>query len=288
MSIQLCNINQWIEDNKASFLPPVCNKLMHEKQLKVFFVGGPNQRKDFHIEEGEELFYMKKGSMELIVQEQGAFKTVAIQEGQVFLLPGKIPHSPQRKDDTIGLVVERERAKQELDCLRYFVNDSTESLFERWFYCDDLGVQLVPVIKEFFASEQCKTGRPVPGTIPENPHFHPDGQLQLENPFNLKEWLQSHRTEIHQNGKKNLFDGAKYKSDVIIYGKGVDEFKPIQHEIWLWQLEGESVVKLNGQDITLKSDDSLLIPAGEEHQLMRDADSCFLMSVAMPTPNENI
>lgn len=55
----------------------------HEKQLKVFFVGGPNQRKDFHIEEGEELFYMKKGSMELIVQEQGAFKTVAIQEGQV-------------------------------------------------------------------------------------------------------------------------------------------------------------------------------------------------------------
>ena len=107
--------------------------------MKVFFVGGPNQRKDFHIEEGEELFYMKKGSMELIVQEQGAFKTVAIQEGQVseiisyvfyfsvnvfvifckvFLLPGKIPHSPQRKDDTIGLVVERERAKQELDCLR--------------------------------------------------------------------------------------------------------------------------------------------------------------------------
>jgi 3-hydroxyanthranilate 3,4-dioxygenase len=49
----------------------------------VFFVGGPNQRKDFHIEEGEELFYMKKGAMELIIQEQGTFKTVAIQEGEV-------------------------------------------------------------------------------------------------------------------------------------------------------------------------------------------------------------
>ncbi len=49
----------------------------------MFFVGGPNQRKDFHIEEGEELFYMKKGGMELIIQEQGTFKTVAIQEGEV-------------------------------------------------------------------------------------------------------------------------------------------------------------------------------------------------------------
>lgn len=49
----------------------------------MFFVGGPNQRKDFHIEEGEELFYMKKGTMELIVLEQGAFKTVTIQEGEV-------------------------------------------------------------------------------------------------------------------------------------------------------------------------------------------------------------
>lgn len=49
----------------------------------MFFVGGPNQRKDFHIEEGEELFYMKKGAMELIIQEQGTFKTVTIQEGEV-------------------------------------------------------------------------------------------------------------------------------------------------------------------------------------------------------------
>ena len=33
-----------------------------------------------------------------------------------------------------------------------------EVLFERWFYCDDLGTQLGPVIREFFASEQYKTG----------------------------------------------------------------------------------------------------------------------------------
>jgi 3-hydroxyanthranilate 3,4-dioxygenase len=60
-----------------------CIKNRHEKQLKVFFVGGPNQRKDFHLELGEELFFMKKGGMKLIILEKGKFKTVSIQEGEV-------------------------------------------------------------------------------------------------------------------------------------------------------------------------------------------------------------
>uniref|UniRef100_A0A8C3C3U0 3-hydroxyanthranilate 3,4-dioxygenase n=1 Tax=Cairina moschata TaxID=8855 RepID=A0A8C3C3U0_CAIMO len=51
----LLNVRKWIEENKAAFLPPVCNKLMHRHQLNVMFVGGPNERKDYHIEEGEEL-----------------------------------------------------------------------------------------------------------------------------------------------------------------------------------------------------------------------------------------
>lgn len=281
----MLNINEWIEENKDFFLPPVCNKLMHEQQLKVFFVGGPNQRKDFHLEEGEELFYMKKGTMELIVQEKNAFKTIVIQEGEIFLLPGKITHSPQRKADTIGLVIERERAKQELDCLRYFVDGTSESLFERWFYCDDLGVQLVPVIKEFFASEQCRTGRPLPGTIPENPPYHPDPNRQLENPFNLKDWLKSNHKVIHRDGQKRLFDRSTYHSDVIVYGTGVDEFQPVLNEIWLWQLEGESTVGVDGKELILKPDDSLLIPPGKAYKLARDTNCCFLMSVAMSTPS---
>lgn len=31
---------------------------------------------------------------------------------------------------------------------RYFVDNSTDVLFERWFYCENLGTQLVPIIKE--------------------------------------------------------------------------------------------------------------------------------------------
>ena len=100
------NVQKWIENNEQYFLPPVCNKMMHNTQLKVekytfflritfwtiflqvFYVGGPNQRKDYHLEEGEELFFMRKGDMCLKILEQNKFKDVEIKEGQVFLLPG--------------------------------------------------------------------------------------------------------------------------------------------------------------------------------------------------------
>lgn len=38
---------------------------------------------------------------------------------QVFLLPPRIPHSPQRQAGTVGLVIERARKEKEMDCLRY-------------------------------------------------------------------------------------------------------------------------------------------------------------------------
>lgn len=49
----------------------------------MFYVGGPNQRKDFHLEEGEEFFYQVKGDMNLVVLEAGRFRDVIIKEGEV-------------------------------------------------------------------------------------------------------------------------------------------------------------------------------------------------------------
>ena len=114
--------------------------MMHGDQLKVFHVGGPNHRKDFHLEEVEELFYIRKGNISIPILMNGDFRTIFIKEGDVFLLPGRIPHSPQREKDTVGLVIERERLPDETDGLRYFVDGKTDILFERWFYCYDLGV----------------------------------------------------------------------------------------------------------------------------------------------------
>ena len=47
--------------------------------------------------------------MQLPTIQQGKRKVVDIKQGQVFLLPSRIPHSPQRQVDTFGLVCERKR-----------------------------------------------------------------------------------------------------------------------------------------------------------------------------------
>merc|ERR1712241_1175693 len=217
----LHNVETWVEENQKYFLPPVCNKMMHNTQLKVFYVGGPNQRKDYHLEEGEELFYMRRGDMCLKILQNGKFKDVHIKEGQVFLLPGRIPHSPQRNENTVGLVIERERLKTETDGLRYFVQDgSTNSLFERWFYCDDLGSQLGPIIREFFASEQYKTGKPIPEDMPKEVPWVPDSSRKVEEPFDLMTWVDQHAGQLRDTGSVPLFDPSIYQTDVFIHGYG--------------------------------------------------------------------
>jgi len=72
------------------------NKMLYGKgQMQAFIVGGPNVRRDFHIEEGEEFFFQIKGDMRLDVMEKGQLKGIPIRQGEVFMLPARIPHSPQ-------------------------------------------------------------------------------------------------------------------------------------------------------------------------------------------------
>jgi len=132
------------------------------------FVGGGNHREDFHINEGEELFYQLKGDMLLVVEEAGSQKEIEIKEGQMFLLPGKIPHSPRRYPNSMGLVIERERHEKERDALRYYCKDKKTLLYQKVFFCQDLGVELGPIIKGFFASDEFKTDIPKVKTINYN------------------------------------------------------------------------------------------------------------------------
>ena len=48
----------------------------------------------------------------------------------------------------VGLVIERDRIKPETDALRWYCkNDPDKILYEKWFFCEDLGKQLVPVVQ---------------------------------------------------------------------------------------------------------------------------------------------
>ncbi|XP_074503026.1 3-hydroxyanthranilate 3,4-dioxygenase [Sebastes fasciatus] len=282
MSIRppLVNVDLWIEENKNDFLPPVCNKLMHFSQLNIMFVGGPNTRKDYHIEEGEELFYMVKGDMCLKVIENGNHKDVHIKEGEMFLLPARIPHSPQRQANTVGLVVERRRLLTETDCLRYYVDNTTDPLFEKWFYCQDLGTQLVPIITEFMASKQAKTGRPDPNEVFREPPFQMN-TMNMMSPFSFKDWLDKQRPSLASGNPVDVF-GAQFETEVMVFGPGRTETSVRPSEVWIWQLEGSSRVTMGEQESSLSAGDSLLIPEQSQYQWQRDEGTVALLVAQNP------
>lgn len=72
------NFKQWIEDNRHLLKPPVGNQQVYKgnDDFIVMVVGGPNSRKDYHYNEGEEFFYQLEGDIVLKVIEEGKPKEI--------------------------------------------------------------------------------------------------------------------------------------------------------------------------------------------------------------------
>ena len=103
------NLKKWIDENRDLLKPPVGNKNLYVESgdYIVMIVGGPNSRKDYHYNETEELFYQLEGNIVVKTQQEGQLVEYEIKEGEMFLLPAKIPHSPVRSEGSIGLVIEK-------------------------------------------------------------------------------------------------------------------------------------------------------------------------------------
>jgi 3-hydroxyanthranilate 3,4-dioxygenase len=155
------HLKSWIEENRHLLKPPVGNKLVwKDTEFNVMIVGGPNTRKDYHVDPGEEFFYQVEGDMVLkIVEEDGTPRDIAIREGEMFLLPAGVPHSPQRFPNTVGMVVERARRSEERDHLRWYCERCGAVLHDESFHCTDLGTQLKPIIERFHADAALRTCR---------------------------------------------------------------------------------------------------------------------------------
>lgn len=157
-SLTAFNLQQWIDDHRDRLQPPVCNQqVFEENDFIVMIVGGPNARKDYHLDEGPELFYQIEGDMLLKVIDAGEPKDLVIREGEMLLLPPRVPHSPQRYANTVGLVVERARLPHELDGFMWFCDNCANKLYEEFLYVDDIVGQLPPVFERFYASEEHRT-----------------------------------------------------------------------------------------------------------------------------------
>jgi 3-hydroxyanthranilate 3,4-dioxygenase len=169
-SLVAFNLAEWIDRHREQLQPPVCNQqVFDEDDFIVMIVGGPNSRTDYHIDEGPELFYQIEGDMLLRIVDDGERRDINIAEGEMLLLPPRVPHSPQRFADTVGLVVERKRLEHELDGFLWFCDNCNNKLYEENVYVDDIVAQLPAIFDRFYASEanrrcdECGTVMPEPG-----------------------------------------------------------------------------------------------------------------------------
>lgn len=131
MPLASFNLKQWIEDNREQLKPPMLNKpLWRDSSFTVMILAGPILRNDYHVNPHEEFFYQLEGNMTLKVVGDGAIRDVPIDEGSVFLLPPRVPHSPQRPEPgSIGLVVERTRAGDAMDAFEWYCETCATRLY---------------------------------------------------------------------------------------------------------------------------------------------------------------
>lgn len=152
------NFKKWIDEHRHLLKPPVGNKqIFEDADFIVMVVGGPNARKDYHFNESEEFFYQLEGDVLVKIQENGKSVDVPIKEGEIFLLPPRIPHSPIRPENTIGLVIELKRKEGEMDGLMWFCDECNTKLYEKYFPMKSIENDFLPVFKHYYASEDLRT-----------------------------------------------------------------------------------------------------------------------------------
>ena len=153
------NLQKWIDDNRALLKPPVGNKNLYKEagDYIVMIVGGPNARKDFHYNETEELFYQIEGDIVVRIQEGGKAVDIPIQAGEMLLLPARVPHSPIRSENSIGLVIELKRSKEQQDGLLWFCDNCNHKLHDTYFRLDNIEKDFLPRFKEFYSSDAMRT-----------------------------------------------------------------------------------------------------------------------------------
>ena len=163
------NFKKWIDENRHLLKPPVNNKVVYkDAEFIVMVVGGPNSRKDYHYNDSEEFFYQLEGQAIVKIQENGKAVDVPLNEGDIFLLPPKVPHNPKRFANSIGLVMERRRRENERDGLLWFCENCNHKLYEAYFSLHDITKQFQDTFKFFYENKDLRTCKEC-GSVMEPP-----------------------------------------------------------------------------------------------------------------------
>lgn len=152
------NFRAWIEENRHLLKPPVGNKVVwKDADFIVMVVGGPNNRKDYHYNETPEFFYQVEGDIVLKIIDKGTPKDILIKEGDIYLLPPKVPHSPQRGPNTVGLVIEYKRPEGMRDALLWFCENCVTKLYEEDFTLSNIETDMPKIFNRYYSNKNNRT-----------------------------------------------------------------------------------------------------------------------------------
>jgi 3-hydroxyanthranilate 3,4-dioxygenase len=166
------HLKRWIEENRSLFSPPFRTNrpIVHHKDFIVMILHGPNARLDFHVEPGDEFFYQIHGDIELHLKPEGQRRQVVpIREGEMFLCPGGLPHSPRRPAETWGLVIERKRRPEEIERFVWFCEQCDGKVLERTVTQGDIGRQVAEIYAAFNAEQGLRTCKVCGYVFPPTP-----------------------------------------------------------------------------------------------------------------------
>jgi len=71
----------------------------------------------------------------------------------MFLLPPKVPHSPQRGANTVGLVIEYPRDEGVQDALLWFCENCTTKLYEEDFTLDNIETDMPAIFDKYYGNK---------------------------------------------------------------------------------------------------------------------------------------
>ena len=117
-------------------------------------VCGPHNRKDYHYNETPEFFYQLEGAIILKIIDNCIAKDVHIKEGDIYLLPAKVPHSPQRGANTVGIVIEYPRPSGVEDALEWYCENCNHQLFRAPFVLDNIETDMPAIFDRYYSSEE--------------------------------------------------------------------------------------------------------------------------------------
>jgi len=154
------NFQAWIQENQHLLKPPVGNKeiFVDAGDFIVMVVGGPNRRLDYHDDPREEFFHQVKGNMFLELMTPDGPKQQWVREGDMFLLPAHVRHSPQRPEEgSIGIVVELKRQPEEIDGFEWYCGACGTLLHRVEVSLKDIVKDLPPLYDAFHNSTEKRT-----------------------------------------------------------------------------------------------------------------------------------